>query len=385
MSLIKKLLDKLRMNFLNFLQVNIYSNDGIFKKYFYGRRSQSNIIGRELLLTSLISFDFHKTIVLLSIGITLALTSIFNGQILIILQSILAACIFDYISNILMKEYQKNILSFEIAETLRNIDNRIKNIKKQIGIPYEISVDHKNLPDISKIDFKIDAGASVMILVSNDEREAFLQQEKTLNRKMTKNDYISFLHQNNIKDIELLLNSKNIDVCPNLYKALICAYRYRSGYVSNINEFVNVFITNFDRISFWSKMELGIYTPQILNMGTTFEKDNILEYTLFGSIIISSNNSQIKNKHNKKDYKKILNTLLKNTEKLLLLLSVFWLIKSSSLPLITGMPQFINTLFTNSKDNLFITGGSVGILLIYMINKLTYLINKIIVSDGFLR
>lgn len=369
------LYNKIRINFYHFLQQYIYSNDGLLKKYFSGKLNQSDVIGKELFLTSFISFDFHRIIVLITIVASFIFTFIFQGNILIILQSVLAACIFDYISNVMMREYQKNILSYEVAHTLLNIDKRIQSIKLQIGVPEKYSIDHNNLRDIKTIDFTSERATTTILYDKNETKELYVR-EKKLNRSMTKLEYILFLHVNNIKDINSLLNTKNIEVCPNLYKALLCAYQYSDVIYSNINEFVGGFITDFDRISFWSKMELGIYTPQILNMGTKFRKENISDYIIFGNIVIYHNNSLPESTRKKLNYKSIIKNILIFIEKLLLIMSVFWLIKNSDLPLIEGMPEFMNQLLLKTESYLFSTGIAVGILLICLIKKINSFFHK---------
>lgn len=363
---------KIRINILYFLLIKIYSREGILKKFFKGRLSQSDSIGKELFVTSIFSFDLHKVVILLTMFFSFALTFVFKEQFLIILQSVLAACIFDYITNILAKEYTKNIISCESSNLLLDIDKRIQNIKIQLGVDHNWGIKHGNLPNIKTIFLDEKRDKSCMIVIDSDLIK-LNEVERKLKRDMTKLEYVKFLYSNNILDVQNLLAVKNIDYFPNLYKSLICTIQYSKGIksFSNTNEFVSVFITNFDRISFWSRMELGLYTPQILNMGTNFVKQSISDYIIFGSIIVKCKNNILKEKRIFQiQYRKIINVTLMILEKVLILLSVYFIVKNSDLNLIKGMPEFLNQLFIKNDNQTFITGVSLGIIIIYTLNKM---------------
>ena len=338
--------------------------NGIMNSYYRKRIKNQGLSWQCSIITAFISYDRHKYLLLLITSASLFLMLNVKGQALINLsQAMLSACIFDFIINMISKEHTKDTVVYASYPAIERIRKRIDNVRMYLELAPDYGVDEKGLSKDEK--FRLDnKKLPIKKFLIDEDSKLILEFEKKLNKKMDLKDYIEFANRRNRMDTEKLLSEIDMSVFPNVYKSLKCIQNDDRSILNFINQGFNekrivysMRVIPYERLLFWSYIEMTLYKPLIIAYSKKFTKDSIRLYLKFVNYNPFDKFPHIKSGSDYKiNYYKIM-------RKIIWLSLILLCIRNSPNEIINGIPKSIEFIFirTNKFADI-IYGFTVGVI-----------------------
>ncbi len=339
--------------------------NGIMSSYYRKRIKNQGLSWQCSIITAFVSYDRHKYLLLLITGVSIFLMLNVQGQALNNLsQAILSACIFDFIINMISKEHTKDTVVYASYPAIERIRKRIDNVRMYLELASDYGVDEKGLSKDENFSLENKKLPLKMCLI-NEDIKLISEIEEKLNKKMDLKEYIEFANNRNRMDIEKLLSEIDMSVFPNVYKSLKCVQNDDRSILNFINQGFNekrivysMSVIPYERVLFWSYIEMTLYKPVIIAYSKKFRKDSIRLYLNFVQYNVFHKFSQTQSEGGYKiNYYKIM-------RKVMWLSLILLCIRNSPNEIINGIPEGIEFIFIRtSKFADIIYGFTVGVII----------------------
>lgn len=361
-----KVQEKMMIHVYDLLVNHILYANGIMKNYYIKRSKDRGLPWYSAIFTAIISFDRHKYTLLVISAISLYGTLISKKTIISnISQAMLSACIFDFVINIISKEHKKSTVVYACYPMVNQIRTRIDNIRFYIDFSSEYGIDDLKLANDNNSILSNKKLPTKMKII-NEDIGLLTKLKKDLNRELSVQEYIDFAHSRNRVDINKLLATTDIVFFPNVYKALKCiesdkrTNKIFSGYgYDDICIVYSINVLPYERLLFWSNIEMALYHPDIVAYSNKFKRNSIKLYLQFAQYLISDECNG--NKKNNVLEEKI--KIIEKFKYFFWAILIFLCIRNSPYEILSDLPNILNWIFlrTNKFADI-IFGFTLGVI-----------------------
>ena len=223
-----------------------------------------------------------------------------QGALQAICLSIIAACIFYSIFELVPRQHKKMLVARRAYPYLRRVRERARNTLILLGQDQTHALTHDNVKETIE-NFEpntLNENISTRISVKIDEENLDID-----NKALSKREFLLFSAKKNIEDVRDLLNISDIDLFPGTFQALVeleGVFNWHNNITDNTcycfgesrdrkNQAMSLLSYHslyFQRLEFWSLKEMAIFNPNIYGMRLIFCKNSVNLAKQWGQILV---------------------------------------------------------------------------------------------------